>query len=126
MRAAALTIPNDAVLRVLEQHVGASNGIHVRELVQRATESVCTTAAQERSARSAIAQLRLAGHCICGQPDKGYYIAATPEELERTCQYLRGRALTSLAIEARMRKVSMPELLGQLVLSPESTLITQS
>lgn len=105
------------VLAELEKHVGKSTGIHVRDLVARVTGLVATAAAQERRARELISELRQQGHRICGKPESGYFMAATHEELLETCDYLRRRALTGLVIESQMRRISMPELLGQINLS---------
>ncbi len=68
----------------------------------------------ERQVRHLVTKLREDGIAVCGHPKTGYYIAATPEELEATCQFLRRRALHSLALESKLRHVPLPELLGQL------------
>lgn len=47
-------------------------------------------------------------------------MAASPAELDETCRYLRSRAVSGLLIESRMRRVSMPALLGQLSLSDKN------
>ena len=44
--------------------------------------------------RAAITELRLGGTAVCGTPQAGYFIAATPEELDETCEYLHARAMT--------------------------------
>jgi hypothetical protein len=54
------------------------------------------------------------GHAICGTPSHGYYIAADAAELEETCEFLRSRALHSLNLESKLRKIPLPDLLGQL------------
>jgi hypothetical protein len=45
-------------------------------------------------------------------------LAATEEELNRTCLYLHDRAMTSLRQVAAMKRVSLPDLRGQLRLPP--------
>ena len=67
-----------------------------------------------RQVRRFVTELREDGVAICGTPTHGYYIAGTPEELEETCQFLRRRALHSLTLESRLRKVPLPDLIGQL------------
>lgn len=97
-----------AVLNVLMQHQGKSNGIGAKYLAAAAGLS-------ERDVRHQVSALRGEdGIAICGHPATGYYIAASAEELEETCAYLRERAMHSLRLESRMRKIPLPDLLGQL------------
>lgn len=93
--------------RELQHHIGAGNGAGVFDLATR-------LGVDERRVRSLITELREDGIAICGHPKTGYYIAATAEELESTCQFLRSRAMHSLTLEARLRKLPLPDLLGQL------------
>lgn len=102
------------VLSELQRHIGKANGIHVRELTQRITGQLVNGEPQERKVRQVINDLRMDGAHICGHPSTGYFMAATPEELEETLQFLRSRSLTTLTLESRMRRVSMPDLLGQI------------
>jgi len=104
------------VLTELSHHIGEENGIHVRELVVRITGQSASCAMLERHIRIVITDLRMDGAHICGTPTSGYYMAASPAELEKTLQFLRGRAMSTLVLESRMRQISMPELLGQLTL----------
>ena len=104
------------VLTELSHHIGQANGIHVRELVARITGQTITSELLERKLRQIVTDLRMDGAHICGHPSSGYYMAETPEELEHTLQFLRSRAMSSLALESRMRRISMPELLGQITL----------
>lgn len=97
------------VAAALAAHVGAGRGIAAHELAERLG---CT----ERKLRDLISELREDGIAVCGKPDTGYYIAENAQELEETCQFLRARALTSLHLEARLRKITLPDLLGQLKL----------
>lgn len=104
------------VLTELSHHIGQANGIHVRELVTRITGQAVSCALLERRIRTIVTELRMDGAHICGHPVTGYYMAETPAELEQTLQFLRSRAMSSLTLESRMRRVSMPELLGQITL----------
>lgn len=106
-------ITASAVLAVLQHHIGRDNGIHVRDLVQRITGQPATDA-PERRVREIITELRMDGQHVCGYPSAGYYMAATPEELEATCEFLFGRAMTGLQQISRMKNVSLPDLRGQL------------
>ena len=67
-----------------------------------------------RQIRTYISDLRDTGMAICGTPKHGYYIAANAEELEETCAFLHNRAIHSLMLESRLRKIPLSDLLGQL------------
>lgn len=107
-----IALSHDRVLWALSMHVGADSGVHVGALVRE----ICgeTNSRLERELRHIVEELREKGHHICAHPSTGYFIAATPQELEATCKFLRDRAMASLKKEAAMRKVSLPELIGQL------------
>ena len=113
MREADPLLTRDALLRALERHVGADRGCTGARLVLEIC-GLYSTRAHERALRALIAELRLQGHHICGTPADGYYIAATEAELLRTCEWLHARAMTTLAQVAAMRRVSLPDLRGQL------------
>ncbi|HEX9841731.1 MAG TPA: HTH domain-containing protein [bacterium] len=72
--------------------------------------------ASPRRVRRAVTLLREQGTPICGTPETGYFRANTREELAETCQFLRHRALTSLTLEARLRRLPLSELLGQVAI----------
>lgn len=110
-----LQITPAQVLTELSHHIGQDNGIHVRELVSRITGQAVSCALLERRIRTIVTDLRMDGAHICGHPASGYYMAESADELEQTLQFLRSRAMSSLVLESRMRRIAMPELLGQLV-----------
>lgn len=95
------------LLSVMSGHVGAASGVTAKALA----EQLATTA---RHVRTLVSELRLGGIAVCGHPKTGYFIAATPEELEQTCAFLRSRAMHSLVLESKLRHVPLPELIGQL------------
>lgn len=95
------------LLTLLTRHIGKGNGIGVKAL---ATQLGTT----ERHVRTLTSELREDGHAVCGTPQDGYYIAATPEELQNTCEFLRSRAMHSLTLESRLRRIPLTDLLGQL------------
>ena len=98
------------LLVILQRHIGAGAGVSVYGL---AAELNCTT----RAVRHLVTELRATGHAVCGHPKTGYYLAASACELEATCSFLRARALHSLTLEAALRKLTLPDLLGQLKLN---------
>ena len=110
-------LTRDDVLWALRRHIGAENGASAATLVSEIRGA--TTPGHERALRHQIEELRRDGHHICGHPSTGYFIAASDDELVRTCTYLYSRAMTSLQQVAAMRRVSLPDLRGQLRL-PES------
>lgn len=98
----------------LQGHKGRANGIKAALLASK-------TGLSERTLRSAISALREAGIAVVGTPDTGYYLAQNPEELNECCAFLRARAMHSLVIEARLKQLSMPELMGQIALDMNLT-----
>jgi len=113
-------LTTEHLLAVMSRHIGAARGATISQL---ADEVVWPAGLREqmrnsveRSLRDLVVQLRLAGHHICAHPSSGYYMAETPEELDATCTFLFDRAMTSLSQVAAMRRVSLPDLRGQLQL----------
>ena len=95
------------LLNVLTRHIGKGNGIGVKALAQQ----LDTT---ERHIRTLVEALRDDGHAVCAHPTTGYFIAGTAAELSHTCEFLHNRALHSLALEAKLKKIPLTDLLGQL------------
>lgn len=102
----------DSVLGALRGRVGEANGGTARELVLAISGRFST--ADERRLRKVIEALRTAGHPICGLPETGYYFAANAAELDRTCEFMFKRSMTSLRQVGAMRRVTLPDLRGQL------------
>lgn len=98
------------LLAELAHHIGAERGVHVAELARRVRLN-------PRDVRRLVSLLREDGIAVCGHPSTGYFIAADQEELDRYClKFLRSRAMHSLRLEARLRRIPLPDLLGQLKL----------
>ena len=98
---------NDLLALMSRCYTGETNGATAHTL---AISLDC----DERHVRTLVSELRAEGVAVCGHPKTGYFIAATPAELERTCEFLRSRAMHSLVLESKLRHVPLPELLGQL------------
>lgn len=108
-------ITGAAVLNALARHIGRDNGVSCARLVTEIVGPQMAAAPyHERRLRKAIEALRHDGHHICGHPASGYYIAANAQELDDTCAFLYERAMTTLAQIAAMKRVSVPDLRGQL------------
>lgn len=106
-------IDKHSVLAALSQHIGKERGITASDLVSQITWSVATPG-ECRHLRHVIEELRNEGQHICAHPSLGYFIAANEKELNQTCEFLFHRAMTSLTQVAKMKKVSLPDLRGQL------------
>lgn len=106
-------ITRSSVLQALSRHIGAGNGVHIGQLAREIVHCP-TDAATERRIRTLIEELRRDGAAICALPATGYFMAANPDELEITCKFLFDRAMSSLTQCAAMKKISLPDLAGQL------------
>jgi biotin operon repressor len=95
------------VLNALAGHQGREKGISARALAAQ-------LGVPPRHLRKWISELREEGIAVCGQPHTGYFMAVTAEDLQASCAFLEHRALHSLRLLSRMKKVSLPDLLGQL------------
>ena len=100
----------DTVLSALGR--GKASGLTANELVYAITGQ--PGAGLERQLRQVIEALRMAGHPVCGIPTDGYYLAATAEELNETCEFLYSRSVGTLKKVTAMKHVAMPDLRGQL------------
>lgn len=95
------------LLTTLSYHHGADRGVSAWAL-SKALD------VPERLVRTWVSELREEGIAIAANPKTGYFIAETAAELEECCKFLRKRAMHSLVLESRMRRISLPDLIGQL------------
>jgi len=109
----SFVIDKHSVLAALSQHIGKARGLSAKDLVAQITWERATDA-QCRMLRHVIEELRHEGHHICAHPSNGYFIAANSQELNEACEFLLSRAMTSLHQISKMKKVSLPDLHGQL------------
>lgn len=105
-----VAITKEQVLAELQRHTGRENGVHIRDLVARITNSLLCGDAEERKVRKLIEELRRERHPICAHPDSGYYIAATARELNENCAFLLARVDTTLAQVAAMKNTEAPDV----------------
>ncbi len=96
-----------ALQMLLERHIGRENGISAASVAGM-------LGCAERQVRDLVSELRTDGVAVCGHPSSGYFIAATREELEQTCAFLRARAMHSLVLESKLRGMPLADLVGQL------------
>jgi len=109
-----MIIQRHQVVAALARHVGRENGVRIQDLVREITGEPQRDEHHERRVRAIVAELRGEGEAICAHPSVGYHVAASPEELDECCRYLRSRWIGTAVLEARLRKIALPELLGQL------------
>jgi biotin operon repressor len=98
------------LLNLMSRHQGAGNGVSASSVAAQLGVSA-------RKVRTLVSALRDDGIAICGKPSTGYFVPVTPDELQVSCRWLEHRALHSLRLLSRMKKVSLPDLLGQLKLT---------
>jgi len=105
----------------LSKHVGAEKALDMGELYSRVFGEPYTHKINHtRRLRTIITALRKKGAPIASTSSKncgGYYIVRAGSELDEYCGRLRRAALNKLWMEARLRKISLEELLGQMRLN---------
>lgn len=108
------------LLMLLTQHVGEANSIGMGQLYEQVFEKKWLHRQNDtRLLRILISDLRREGVSICSSYSSvngGYWLAAAGNELAKYCRKIRGRAIGLLGMEAAIRKISLPELVGQLQL----------
>ena len=117
---------NEASSRLLielSRHVGQEKAVDMGELHRRVFgENPGNKINGTRALRTLITTLRKEGVPIGSVSSKtggGYYICRAGSELDAFCKRLRRRALRALGMESKLRKVGLPELLGQMQLNLE-------
>lgn len=110
-----------SLMVILSRHVGRENAVGMDELYERVFgEPVRHKINDTRHLRTLITELRRRGVPIAATSTAqggGYYLARATSELEEYCQKLRSRAMHSLVTESKLRKIALPELLGQMQMS---------
>ena len=106
------------LMEILSRHVGEEKAIDMGELYERVFEEPYSHKINHtRALRKLITKLRHKGVPIGSVSKKnagGYYLVRAGSELDAYCSRLRRRALNALVMEAKLRKLAMPELLGQM------------
>ena len=94
-------------ISIMQNHIGKANAISGEDLAR-------ALGTNPRHLRHMTDALIEDGIALCSHPANGYWIAQNAAELEACCQFHRSRALHELAKEAKLRKLTLPDLLGQL------------
>lgn len=112
------------LLMVMPQHIGKARSIGMGELYEAVfCEKYAHRINDTRRLRKIITEVRRDGTPLASSPSRyggGYYYASAGSECMDYCDKLRKQALRKLAMEAKIRKVSLPELVGQLRLDLET------
>jgi len=111
------------LLTALSNHIGATRAIGMGELYHAVYgESWRNRINDTRRLRTLITTMRREGVAICSVSTKeggGYYLASAGSELVAYLRRSKYRALRILARVAKIQKVSLPDLLGQMKLEME-------
>jgi biotin operon repressor len=102
-----------SILLILEEHQGQPEAISRENLVRQ----VCDLEEfkiSERAIRQAIKHLITQHGIAIGSCHRGYFMAATPQEIEKVCKYYDSYGLSSLFVSSKLRKIEMAQFLGQL------------
>ena len=102
------------IMAILEGHKGQENSVSRKDLVDRVNQHWPLFPVCERTIRLTIKHLVESHGQWIGSSPKGYFMVQTDQELMGVCKYYRGYGLSALHIEAKLRKISLPALLGQL------------
>lgn len=117
---AELNAAKTKLLVIMSQHVGAAKVIGMGELYEAVFEQPYGHRINgTRDLRKLVTDLRHDGVPICSvtsHSSPGYYLAAAGSELDDYTSRDKRRALKILAKVAKIRDLSMPELLGQMAL----------
>ncbi|ESP62830.1 putative cytosolic protein [Smithella sp. ME-1] len=113
------------VWEVLNQHVGAANAVSMTELYELVFDRPWDDHVNStRALRSLITAMRDDGLAICSITSRdggGYYQPAAGSEMIDYLRKMERRALCILKRNSRMKKISLPDYLGQLKLDMEKT-----
>lgn len=111
-----MTAEQASVWNLLKDHKGKAGAVKSKTL---ATAS----GLPERRVREIVTSLILVFHIRIGSAysgrHPGWFVIESSEEAEETYQVLRGHALSILKRAAVIRRLSFPELVGQLMITEE-------
>ena len=123
MTAEEITKNRGSILAALTSHIGEPNAIGMGELFELVYgESWRNRINDTRALRTTITKLREDGVPICSVATSsggGYYLAAAGSELAAYLRRTERRALKMLHRNARIKKISLPDYLGQMKLNME-------
>ena len=108
------------LLSEIQKHIGRHRAIGMAELYEVVYETPWKNRINDtRKIRKLITELRQEGQPICSVADQqggGYYLAQTSDDLASYLDRQEHRALKILARNARMKKLTLPDYVGQVSL----------
>ena len=108
-------------LEVLTRHIGVGRAISMPALHREVFGTqIADKINGTRRLRGVITALRREGVPVCSASDQdggGYYLASAGSEAADYTRRLRTAALKKLALAARIERVGLPELLGQIIVN---------
>ncbi len=111
------------LLMALTHHVGPDNRIGMGELYEQVFgEPYQNRINDTKGLRRLITKLRNEGTAICSDQSTttgGYWLAASSSETNAYCDNLKKQALRKLSRVAAIKRISLPEFLGQMQLALE-------
>lgn len=114
---------------VMMNHVGPSRKIGMGELFEEVFEEGYGHRINDtKFLRVLVDELQKEGIRICSSRSSvngGYWLAATPTELNGYCDGLKTEAVRKLAKVAGLQRQALPELLGQMALNLSHTECTE-
>lgn len=108
----------ERLLAVLQRHKGPDNPITMVQLIKPIFGEwpiPLRQYDQSRIIRSLVQQLEREGVPVVARNSKdgGYYLATSDEQIDRRARWFRKRAMTALRREARLRKMSVEQMIEQ-------------
>jgi len=104
----------------LQKHRGRQNAVSMAELYERVYgETPKDKISSTRPLRKVLTELRKMGFPVCSAmtgKETGYFLAETAEEIEQFCEAMEKRVMKTLYLLSRVKKLSLPDYLGQLKL----------
>jgi len=111
------------LLGEMSRHIGRERAIGMGELYEIVFDEDWENRINHtRRLRELITEARYEGVPICSDSARsggGYWLAAAGSEMQDFLASFHRRAVRSLVLEARLRKISLPELLGQMQMNLE-------
>ena len=110
------------VMAVLADHVGEQKAVGMGDLTEKVFGGTCGDPYNDPSARRLryiIDALQKEGREICSRVHKeggGYFLSAATSQYLKNIEKIEKAGLKKLAKAARMRKIGLPQRLGQLAL----------
>lgn len=108
---------------ILMKHQGRENAIDMGDLYRLVfNKNFQNKISDTRKLRTVITELRQCGFPVCSsmaKENRGYYLAVTAKDIEDFVKTMERRALKTLMLISRVKKISLPVYLGQLSLRGE-------